>query len=73
MAKIHHLTFVPKWHFTIALDLLCAREKERKARKERQKKEMEQGSVRDKDGETDIERKTETERSESWGQKNSQR
>lgn len=34
---------------------------------------MEQGSVRDKDRETDIERETETERSESWGQKNSQR
>lgn len=34
---------------------------------------MEKGSVRDKDRETDIEKETETERSESWGQKNSQR
>lgn len=40
---------------------------------EGQKQEMGEKSVRDKDGETDIERKTETERSESWGQKNSRR
>lgn len=36
-------------------------------------REMERRSVRDKDRETDIERETETERSESWGQKNSER
>lgn len=61
---MHHLPSTLMWHFSI----VCKKEKERAGRKE-----MEQQSVKDKDGETDIERKTETERSESWGQKNSQR
>lgn len=46
---------------------------ETREKRDKMKGKKERGSVRDKDGGTDTERKTETERSESWGQKRSQR
>lgn len=63
---VHHLKFVIALHSRVIMNYLCVeRGKGEVAR------ESERGSVGDKDGETYIEK--ETERSESWRQKNSQR